>query len=328
MKYIDLHCDSLTPGYFKGLSDIYAMENTNINIQKLRQAECKAQVFAVFFPERGKDNPYFRFPGSFPPDMEFFAGMRKLLMDTIDKHKEEMCLAVNAAQLREAEQKGKLAAFLTMEDGRALEGSLDQLEYFWNQGVRLITLTWNGENWLGSPNSSDDSVMQKGLKDFGRQAVERMNELGILIDVSHLSDGGFYDVAAISRAPFIASHSNARAIAPHQRNLTDDMIRILGERQGVAGLNFYSCFLTEDKSEGKSEIQDMVRNAMYLFQKGGEDILAIGTDYDGFRGGCEIDSPLEMFRLFDALKKAGLSERQIEKAAWKNAERVIESVCG
>src|SRR5699024_7042079 len=111
--------------------------------------------------------------------------------------------------------------------------SLRRLHEFYDAGVRLITLTWNYENAAGYPNSRDSSVMRKGLKPFGKVLIEEMNDLGMIIDVSHLSDGGFWDVARRSKKPFIASHSNARAVTSHPRNLTDEMIRAIAEKGGV-----------------------------------------------------------------------------------------------
>lgn len=107
-----------------------------------------------------------------------------------------------------------MSAVLTMEDGRMVNGEMEKLEYLYEEGVRAISLTWNGANCFGFPNSREKEIMEAGLTSFGKEALERMNELGILIDVSHLSDGGFYDVARISKKPFAATHSNCRALTP------------------------------------------------------------------------------------------------------------------
>ena len=194
-----------------------------------------------------------------------------------------------------------MSTILTIEDGRSINNDLAKIKEYYDLGIRLITLTWNFENCLGYPNSDDPKIMNKGLKDFGKEAVEYMNELGIIIDVSHLSDGGFYDVAEISRLPFIASHSNARALSPHRRNLTDDMIRIIGERGGVIGLK-------------------------HIKDKGGEEVLALGTDFDGIGGNLQIPSADKLPLLFEALRREGWSEDLIEKFAYKNALRVIRDV--
>ena len=120
---------------------------------------------------------------------------------------------------------------------------MNRLHTLYQEGVRLVTLLWNEENCIGSPNSKDRKIMQKGLKPFGFEVVEQMNSLGMLIDVSHLSDGGFWDVLSTSSKPIVASHSNARALCEHPRNLSDDMIRALAEKGGVIGLNFYPYFV-------------------------------------------------------------------------------------
>ena len=121
-----------------------------------------------------------------------------------------------------------------MEEGGVLNEKQERLEELYRLGIRLITLTWNYENCLGYPNSRDGEVMNRGLKAFGLEIVERMNALGMLVDVSHLSDGGFWDCIRVSRAPIIASHSNARALCGVPRNLTDDMLRALAEKGGAA----------------------------------------------------------------------------------------------
>ena len=142
--------------------------------------------------------------------------------------------------------------------------------------------------------------MAKGLKPFGFEVVERMNEIGMVIDVSHLSDGGFYDVAKHSKQPFVATHSNCRAIANESRNLTDDMIKILANKGGVMGLNLVPAFLD---ASNKSRIEYMVKHIKHIKNVGGIDTVAIGADFDGMGGDFEIDNVGDMTSLFDALVK-------------------------
>ena len=177
---------------------------------------------------------------------------------------------------------------------------------------------------MGYPNSRDGEVMKKGLKPFGVETVERMNELGMLIDVSHMSDGGFWDVLRYSKKPVVASHSNARVLCPHPRNLTDEMIRALAEHGGVAGLNFYPYFINES---GKADIDDLVRHIEHMFYVGGEDFVAIGTDFDGFdEGKLELQNIGEMNLLYGALKKRKFNDGQIEKFWHGNVMRVMREV--
>lgn len=323
MGYIDFHCDTLMKGFFNGLDDIYAMENSMVNIEKLVKGQNEAQFFAIFFPPRDAGKRRGEQGMELPPDPEYFAGMRQLLLSTIEKHPEVIAFTTNYEELLKHGKENKISAFLTMEDGRAVGGSMEQLEEFYRQGVRLISLTWNFENCFGFPNSPEPEKMKLGLKKFGKEAVLRMNELGMIVDVSHLSDGGFYDVAEISAKPFVASHSNARALSPHPRNLTDEMIRILGEKGGVAGLNFSGAFLQEDITCLESTVERMVEHVLYLMDKGGEDLIAVGTDFDGIGGQLEIGSPDQMEVLFAALQRRGLTGRQMDKFMWQNARRVI-----
>ncbi|MBQ8118255.1 MAG: membrane dipeptidase [Lachnospiraceae bacterium] len=327
MSYIDLHCDTLMKAFFGGETDIYAIRDTHVNVKKLKEAGVRAQFFAVFFPRREEGGKtHF---GEMPEDLMYFTAMRQILFDTIKNHSEEIAFAENGEELAQNVREGKVSAFLTLEDGRAVDGSVERLLWFYEQGVRLITLTWNDENCFGAPNSRNPAIMQKGLTAFGKEAIAVMNEKGILIDVSHLSDGGFRDVAELTKKPFVASHSNTRSLAPHPRNLTDGMIRTLAEKGGVAGLNFYGPFLNADVQSEASTLERMAAHAMHMYRVGGEDVIAIGTDFDGFEGEegmLEIDGPGQMERLFDRLRENGFSGRMLDKFQYGNVERVIRDV--
>jgi membrane dipeptidase len=170
--------------------------------------------------------------------------------------------------------------------------------------------------------------MSRGLKPFGKDAIRRMNELGMVVDVSHLSDGGFRDVAEISRKPFVASHSNCRELSPHQRNLTDDMIRVLARKGGVAGLNYGPSFLNADTSCIDSTAALISAHAQHLKNTGGIDCVALGSDFDGIGGNLEIGLVEKMPQLFDQFHRDGLKDDEIEKIAWKNALRVLKDITG
>ena len=168
------------------------------------------------------------------------------------------------------------------------------------------------------------NYIEAELKPFGIEIVERMNDLGIIVDVSHLSDGGLWDVLKHSKKPVIASHSNARALCDHQRNLTDEMIRALAEKGGVSGINFYPYFLNES---GKANIDDLIRHIEHMYYVGGEDFVAMGTDFDGFNDGeLDIKHLGQINYLYEALKKRKFNDSQIEKFWNKNAMRIIKEV--
>ena len=171
--------------------------------------------------------------------------------------------------------------------------------------------------------------MLKGLTDFGIEAVREMNRIGMIIDVSHLSDGGFYDVAKHSSKPFIASHSNCRELVKHPRNMTDDMIKVLADKGGVAGVNFVPYFTdmsTNIMENTKTTVDMLAEHILHFINIGGEDCVGIGTDFDGMEGNLEIDNPLKMYLLFDALENKGVTPRQIDKIASGNVLRVIQDM--
>lgn len=318
IPYLDLHCDTLEMGFLKKKDDIFDFPEAMLDICRMKEAGMLGQFFAIFFPPKERE--------WMPEDESYYQALKKLFYDSLDRHRQVIAFAPDARTAQQNFRQGKQSAFLSIEDGRHVQGRLENIRRFYEDGVRLITLTWNYENCFGAPSSRERSVMQKGLTDFGKEAVGYMNELGMLIDVSHLSDGGFYDVAELSKKPFAASHSNARALSPHPRNLTDDMIKRLAESGGVTGINFYGSFLQKDAQTEKSTAEALVAHICYIMNVGGEDCVALGTDFDGISGEVEINSPLKMELLFEQLRKKGLSANQIEKLAYRNTMRVLQDV--
>lgn len=325
MKYIDLHCDTLCMAFETKDENIYNRPQFMVDIRRLKQAGAMAQFFAIYMPERSwieniKPNC---------TDDEFINCLYTNLNNTINAYPDDIAWAKNAADMETNFKNGKVSAFLTIEDGRSINGSFEKFDRYYDMGVRLVSLTHNFENCFGYPNSSDSKIMSAGLKPFGKEAVEYMNDKGIIIDVSHLSDGGFWDVMELSKKPIVASHSCARALTPHQRNLTDDMIKAMADKGGVCGINFCPVFIAPDLSANNgwiedSKLEDIVRHIMHLYNVGGSDFVAIGTDFDGIGGKLDIAGPQDMDKLFDALLKNGINSADVEKIAYKNAERLIK----
>lgn len=317
MRYIDFHCDTLLNSYFQNKDSLEGLEKSMISPEKLQKGECSAQFFAIYMlPDSEKEHD----------DDSFIRLLRQFLINTAERQPGVIAHTNSYSEYEENYKAGKISAFLTLEDGRAVNGSIEKLENFYAMGVRLISLTWNFANCFGYPNSADPRAMQLGLTGFGKEAVCRMNELGMLVDVSHLSDGGFWDVMNISKAPVIASHSNCRSLSPHQRNLTDEMIKALADKGGVAGLNFCPAFLNSDINCEVSASELIAKHAKYMANCGGIECVAIGTDFDGIRGTLEVGGPDKMCLLWDELGKQGFSERDIELIAYRNAERIIKDV--
>ena len=316
-SYVDMHCDTLLQTLHGGSGLLYENEGMQ-SLKLMKEAKQMCQFFAIFFPPRHEE----RTP-PLPRDDEFFRILCENFYKEIDKHQDIIAVAHNYDEIMGNWKKGLSSAVLTVEDGRIVDGKMENVRCLYEQGVRAIALTWNYSNCFGYPNSKDIDIMEKGLTKFGKEALAEMNRLGILIDVSHLSDGGFYDVASLSNKPFVASHSNCRELTQHPRNLTDDMIKILAEHGGVAGLNFYSDFVNSRK-DGITSIEDLVAHVLHFIKVGGEDCIGIGTDFDGIDNVPEIAHPTQMSLLFDALEKKGVTPRQLDKLANKNVLRVIK----
>ena len=223
---------------------------------------------------------------------------------------------------------GKLSGMLTIEEGAVLKGNPYVVRSLYQLGVRMLTLTWNFENEIGYPNTivkakDYDPSRRYGLKPEGIEIVREMNRVGMIVDVSHLGDDGFWDVVKYCDGPFVASHSNARAVCNHTRNMTDDMIRALADKGGVMGLNFCGDFLNPN---GKSRAEDMVRHAKHIINVGGSDILGLGTDYDGIDGDLELDHCDKMPLLAQEMERQGFSTQQIEKIFHGNVLRLYREV--
>lgn len=310
MKFIDLHCDTISVLLNQEKQGLYS-NSLSVDIEKLRKGEALAQFFALFFPLKEVSSAY-----------ETTMKLYKKFKEQIDKNTEYIEHVRNYSELMAAEKSGKIGAFLTIEEGGAIEGSLDKLKEFYDIGVRLITLTWNYENEIGYPHKITEPAT-KGLKGFGIEVVKEMNRLGIVIDVSHLNDNGFYDVIKHSSKPFVASHSNSREVWGASRNLTDDMIKKLSEAGGVAGLNFCLSFMGQGDI---TTLDHMVKHIEHIAKVGGIDVISLGSDFDGIGNKVEINDASEMGKLAWTLHKKDFSDDDIEKIFNKNALRVIRDV--
>lgn len=220
--------------------------------------------------------------------------------------------------LREAEEEGKIGALLSVEGGEAAGGNVEKLERMYKDGVRLMTLTWNYPNEIGFPNG-----MEGGITEKGREIIKAMESLHMIVDTSHLNDEGTREILMTCHVAPMASHSDARAVTGHRRNLPDDLIRLFGEKGGLIGLNFANHFTgTEDVTT----LDNIVRHARHIRDVGGIDVLALGSDFDGIEPKLELKDASEMGRLAEALKKGGFKEEEIEKIFWWNGERYLEDV--
>lgn len=314
--YIDLHSDTITMLHLRNES----LDNNKrmVTISAMQNGGTMIQCFSAFVPT-GYYPKFVRDPLSWKRFLTI-ANKKDVLLK---KHCDYLYPVLSAKDIENHLATEKIGVLFTIEDAGVIGTDLQKIETAYEKGVRIATLTWNHENHLAYPNSANANIMQLGLKPLGFAAVEEMNRLGIIIDVSHLSDGGFYDVAKTSKKPFIATHSNSRTLTNHPRNLTDDMIKIIAEHGGVIGLNFAPNFLAENNEQKVSRIPDMVKHVMHIRNVGGSSVLAIGSDFDGIHGNLEIDTPEKMPLLFNALSKAGMTTSELEDMYRNNILRVF-----
>ena len=272
-SFVDLHCDTLLTLQ----QEHCGLENApgHINLEKLQQGGALLQCLAIFIPDHECAVEY----GITESPWEFFHSQYALYSREMERFPDTIRPARSMADIRRNEEAGVISALLTVEDGACVEGKMERLQALYDAGVRLLTLTWNYVNCFGHPNSPDPALHKLGLTAFGREAVQEMNCLGMVVDVSHLSEGGFWDVAEESKAPFVASHSCARALCDHSRNLTDRQLRALGDAGGVCGVNFFSRFLKPDSDH--TESADILRHMAHIADKAGLEAVALGSDFDG-----------------------------------------------
>lgn len=316
MEAFDLHCDTLMKLDRKGnLEGCKGM----VTLDGLRKGGVALQCFADFVPT-GVFPAFCRSALSKVMFHQYYHKYQAMMA----RYAEVLFPVLSAADIDRAEKGEKIGVLLTIEDGGVMGSELGNVAKYYEKGVRLVTLTWNHPNSIGFPNSSDSAVMLQGLTDYGRDVVAEMERLGMVVDVSHVSDGVFRDVAEIASKPFVASHSNSRFVCGHTRNMSDDMIRTLAEKGGVMGLNLGPEFLAPGSKE--SRIEDMVRHILHIRDIGGTDVLALGSDFDGIHGTFEVSGPEDWPKLYEALRKAGLAESELEQMWWKNVARVFREV--
>ena len=294
-------------------------------------------LFAVFpcSPFRGADKP-FAVDYAKPPDRREALADTIAMVDRLGAIERESDGAVrmvrDAASLDACLDDGSLAAVLHFEGGEAIDPGLERLEDFHDSGLRSLGLTWSRPNAFahgtpfGFPGSPDQGP---GLSDAGRSLVRACNELKVVVDVSHLNERGFWDVAELSDAPLVASHSNAHALCPSPRNLTDDQLRAVGESGGVVGINFCVAFVREDGAdEPDTPLSAIAAHAAHVAEVAGPDAVALGSDFDGATMPHELDDAAKLPALFDALRAFGFDEPELERLALGNWRRVLRATWG
>ena len=345
MNILDMHCDTITGLFHVNEKDTDGGQKKetlrgnsgHVDLLRMKQSGYLLQNFALFVNQ-----------SKYPKVWEQVQKYAHFYQEEIMKNSDLIAPVLQYDDIVKNQEAGKMSAFLTVEEGAVCEGKIERLKELYNMGVRMMTLTWNFENEIGFPNTvmrnlPDD---KHGLTEVGKQFVHEMQKMGMIVDVSHLSDAGFRDVYDNTTKPFVASHSNARAMAGHVRNMTDEMIRMLADRGGVMGLNFCPDFLFWEFGElpgDENEItkltaehevtkeahkdlylQDVVRHAKYIENVGGIEVLGLGSDFDGIPLNPSLRGVQDMGHLWDALHKGGFSQDNIDMIFYQNELRVYK----
>lgn len=308
MNFFDFHCDTIGECVLQHKS--LSANDLHIDLQKAACFKKYGQLFAIWIPDEKRGKEAF----------SYYKTVRDCFYRECSENENRMMQCKSAKDLETAFAEQKVAAILTVEGGAVLGGDLEKLDALYADGVRLMTLTWNGPNEIGNGCFAED---KGGLTDFGKRVVQKMQEMHMLVDVSHLNECGFYDVAEYTNKPFVASHSNAKIIENQYakaRNLTDEQIRVLISRKGLIGLNLCDVFLGND---GDCGFDAVLRQISHFLALGAQSVLAFGCDYDG----CTVHSSLygidKIPRLFDYLLQHGIREEHLENIFFENGYRFL-----
>lgn len=323
MRVADMHCDTIYMLLKKRRegAEVSLLKNTlHMDLQKMKQGDYMLQNFAMFVHQNETDNPY-----------EECKAEYAVFAEKMEKNKELISQVFSYKEIEKNIEQGKISALLTIEEGEVCQGSTEKLKEFYDLGVRMMTLVWNYDNSLStSAAKAEPPTLRKyhgsrpGLTETGVEFVQCMEALGMIPDVSHMSDEGIEDMLNITTKPFVASHSNARSLCPHQRNLTDEFLKRMGNKGCVIGANFFSGFLREDAEY--TETAWIAEHILHMVNVAGSESVGLGSDFDGIDCGLEMEDCAGMQTLADALSKRGMSQEQIEKVFYKNVLRLYKEV--
>lgn len=308
--FADLHCDTVTRSCDEGKG----LRENDLHLDFIRRQKAGGgiQNFALFLDQRNLKGE------------DIMEKTKKYLSFYNQQVKENADIVVEVNHFRDIKKcldQGKLAAVLTLEEGAVCKGTIDNLGYYYDNGVRMMTMTWNYDNELAA---SCATQADYGLTRKGREFVEEMERLGMIVDVSHLSDKGIRELCGCATKPFVASHSNARSICSHRRNLTDDMICGIAEKGGVIGINFYEHFLCSDfaRLDVIEQRNVLAAHVKHIISVGGEECVAIGSDFDGIDTNPLLPDVTVIPKMREMLHFEGISERVLDKMYMENAMRV------
>jgi membrane dipeptidase len=307
---IDMHCDSVLEAFQENRKMSDRSTTGHFDLPRMQEAGVKIQFFALF-------------PGitaSLSPLKQALI-LGDYFWEQYEESQEIMQFITSHQSLLQLLDSKKCGALLTVEGGEVLEGDIRMLKVLYRMGVRSLCLTWNNRNEIA------DGVAEMqtggGLTLFGREVVKKMNKLGMIVDVSHIAEKGFWDVLELSEDPVIASHSNSQAVWEHPRNLTDEQIKGIAQKKGVIGLNFVADFLGEQGSG----FDQLLRHIDHICDIVGDEYLGFGSDFDGTENLLAgIDDVTVYPELVSYLKKRNYKDATIRKICGENCLRVLNAV--
>lgn len=299
MNYFDLHCDTISECCNKGVSLVN--NDLQLNVEKGKDILNWVQVYAIWIDDEWDDE------GAYA----YFNKVHQYFLNEVNKCN-ALSFCTSSHSVYEELKKGKRSALLSIEGSRALGGKIERVQEFYDKGVRAMTLTWNGRTKV-----ADGCMVKeaKGLSEFGREVIKKMNEVGMIIDVSHLAEKGFWDVAHLSQKPFVATHSNSKTVCGHPRNLTDEQFRFMVKNKGLVGMNFYPLFIN---GTYEARIEELLPHIDHFMELGGESIIAMGSDFDGAKMPVNMRGLQDIPYLYNLLIRR-YGKKRAEKFLFQNA---------
>ena len=267
-------------------------------------------------------------PKNYHRALERVREIQECIKKELEYIKDIILIAKNYDDIIKAQKENKIYIFIGFEGLISIDDNIDLIDEYYEYGARHASLTWNEENKLASGVRGDPN---KGLTDLGKKAVRKMQDKGMIVDVSHLNDKSFFDVIDITSAPIIASHSNSRVLCKSLRNLTDEQLKAIRDTKGVVGLNSYKGFIDENKD--KKTIERALDHIKYIADKIGIDHIGLGFDYNEYfedeitppsvKG---LENASKSYDIIIKLKEAGFNNEEIEKIEYKNFNRIIKEI--
>lgn len=305
-EYFDSHCDTITTCLDS--SQELTENSCHIDLKRAKKFTQFSQIFSIWIDDDTRGEGAIR---------RFFQAYR-FFAEQMSKYADQISFCRNKKEYEAARAQKKAVALLSIEGGQAYGGQLENIARFYDLGVRMATLTWNGENELGFGCLSGSA---KGLTPFGKEAVAEMKRLNMAVDVSHLNEGGFWDALA-EGGLVVASHSNALAVCNHKRNINDAQFQALIKCGGGAGVNIYSPFVGKEAT-----LNHLIDHIEHFWALGGDDHLFIGADYDGMDATPpELADVTGMEALYNRLLQKNYSERLLHKLFYQNLEEIMMKV--